>query len=53
MYHFSIPYDPHIQGIPGGKVIILGDYSIGHCKQKIYMYMCPIPKGVNIGGFPF
>ena len=24
----------HIQGVPGGKVNILGGYSIGHSKQK-------------------
>ena len=34
-----------IQGVPGGKVNILGGYSIGHSKQKLYMNMCPIPKG--------
>jgi hypothetical protein len=32
---------------PGGKVNILGDHSIGHSKQKLYMYMCPIPKGFS------
>ena len=35
----------HIQGVPGGKVNILGGHSIGHYKQKTYMYMCPIPNG--------
>jgi len=24
----------HIQGVPGGKVNILGGHSIGHSKQK-------------------
>jgi len=24
----------HTQGVPGGKVNILGGHSIGHCKQK-------------------
>jgi hypothetical protein len=28
------------QGIPGGKVNILGGHS-----KKLYMYMCPIPNG--------
>jgi hypothetical protein len=35
-----------IQSVPGGKVSILGDHSIGHSKQKrkcICMY--PIPNG--------
>jgi hypothetical protein len=31
-----------IQGVPEGKVNILGGHSIGHSKQKVYMYMCPI-----------
>jgi hypothetical protein len=34
-----------IQSLPGGKVNILGGHSIGHSKQKVYMYMCPIPNG--------
>jgi hypothetical protein len=34
-----------IQSVPGGKVNILGGHSIGHSKQKLYMYMCPIPNG--------
>jgi hypothetical protein len=34
-----------IQNAPGGKVNILGGHNIGHSKQKIYMYMCPIPNG--------
>jgi hypothetical protein len=34
-----------IQGVPGRKVNILGGHSIGHSKQKVYMYMCPIPNG--------
>jgi hypothetical protein len=34
------------QGVPGGKVNILGGHSIGHSKQKkIYMNICPIPMG--------
>jgi hypothetical protein len=28
----------------GGKVSILGGHSIGQSKQKMYMYMCPIPN---------
>jgi hypothetical protein len=34
-----------IQGVPGGKVNILGGRSIGHSKQKLYMCMCSIPNG--------
>jgi hypothetical protein len=36
-----------VQSVPGGKVNILGSYSIGHSKQKIYvyMYMCSVPNG--------
>jgi hypothetical protein len=30
------------QGVPGGKVSILGGHSIGHSKKKVYMNMCPI-----------
>jgi hypothetical protein len=33
------------QGAPGGKVNILGGHSFGHCKQKVCMYKCLIPKG--------
>jgi hypothetical protein len=35
----------NIQNVPGGKVSILEGHSIGHSKQKIYMYMCPVPYG--------
>jgi hypothetical protein len=34
-----------IQSVLGGKVNILGAHSIGHSKQTVYMYMCPIPNG--------
>jgi hypothetical protein len=34
-----------IKGVTGGKVNILGGHSIGHSKQKMYMYMCPFPSG--------
>jgi hypothetical protein len=34
-----------IQIAPGGKVSILGGHSIGHYKQKLYMYMCHVPNG--------
>jgi hypothetical protein len=34
-----------IQDVPGGKFTILGDHSIGHSKNKVYMNMCPIPNG--------
>jgi hypothetical protein len=33
-----------IQGVPGGKVNILGGHILGHSKQK-KMYICPIPNG--------
>ena len=32
-----------IQGVPGGKVNILGGHIIGHSKKKTYM--CPTPNG--------
>jgi hypothetical protein len=34
-----------IQGVPERKVNFLGGHSIGHYKQKLYMYMCPILNG--------
>jgi hypothetical protein len=34
----------YIQGVPGGRVNILGGHRIGQSKQKVYMYMCPIPR---------
>jgi hypothetical protein len=34
-----------IQGVPGGKISILGDHIISHSKEKLYTYMCPIPNG--------
>jgi hypothetical protein len=33
-----------VQGVPGRKVKILGGHNVGHSKQKLYMYMCPIPN---------
>jgi hypothetical protein len=35
----------HIQNVPGGRINILGCHSIVHSKQKICMYICPVPKG--------
>jgi hypothetical protein len=35
----------HIYNVPGGKFSILGGHSIGHSKQNVYMYICPIPNG--------
>jgi hypothetical protein len=32
-----------IESVSGGKVNI-PDHSIGHAKQKLYMYKCPIPN---------
>jgi hypothetical protein len=34
-----------IQGVPGGKVNIIGGHTVCHFKQKVYMYMCSIPNG--------
>ena len=34
-----------IQGVPGGNFNILGGQGINHSKQKVYIYMCPIPNG--------
>jgi hypothetical protein len=34
-----------IQSVPGEKVNIPGDHSIGHSKKTVYMNMCPIPNG--------
>jgi hypothetical protein len=33
-YLLSLP----IHNVPGG-------HSIGHAKQKLYVYMCPVPNG--------
>jgi hypothetical protein len=33
-----------LQSLPGGKFSILGDHSIGHSKQNVCIYMCPIPN---------
>jgi hypothetical protein len=35
----------YIQNVAGGIVSILGGHSVGHSKQKVYVYMCPIPNG--------
>jgi hypothetical protein len=35
----------HYTGYPRKKVNILRGHSIGNFKQKLYMWMCPIPKG--------
>jgi hypothetical protein len=42
-----------IQGVPGGEVNILGGHSIGHSKQKVHMYMYPIPNGFRDAGGVF
>jgi hypothetical protein len=34
-----------IQYVAGGKLNIVGDHSIGYCKQILFIYMCPIPNG--------
>ena len=41
--YFGLP--SYKQNVPGGNVSIQGGHSIGHSKQKVHMYMCPIPKG--------
>jgi hypothetical protein len=35
----------NIQDVPGENVNILGGHSIGHSKETVYMYLCPIPNG--------
>jgi hypothetical protein len=42
---FIITILSHTQCVPRGKVNILGGHSIDHSKQKVYVYMCPIPNG--------
>jgi hypothetical protein len=37
-----------IQDISGRKVNILGGHSIGHYKQKVCMYLCPIPNDFRV-----
>jgi hypothetical protein len=45
----TLPLDA-AQGVPGGKVNILGGHGICHSKQeKLYLYICPIPKGFRDG----
>jgi hypothetical protein len=39
-----------IQGVPRGNISILGGHSIGHYKQKMYMYMYPFPNGFRDRG---
>jgi hypothetical protein len=41
----SVTMNPCIRDAPGGNVDILGGHSIAHSKQKLYMYLCPIPNG--------
>jgi hypothetical protein len=46
MYIHAYVWDGrYMQSVPGGMVNILGRHSVGHSKQKLYMYMCPIPNG--------
>jgi hypothetical protein len=35
----------YMQGVPRGKVNIMEGHSIGHSKQKMYTYKCPILNG--------
>jgi hypothetical protein len=35
----------HVQNVPGGRVSIMGGHSVCFSKQKLYMYMRPIPNG--------
>jgi hypothetical protein len=39
----NTPYT--IYSVPGGQVNILGDHTIGHSKQKLYIHMSHIPNG--------
>jgi hypothetical protein len=35
-----VRYHGYIQGVPGGKISILGGHSIGHSKQKsVYIHV--------------
>jgi hypothetical protein len=34
-----------IQSVPGEYFSILRCHSIGHSKQKLHIYVCPIPNG--------
>jgi hypothetical protein len=40
-----IPTTEVTQSVPGGSANILGGHNIGHSKQKVSMYMFPIPDG--------
>jgi hypothetical protein len=33
-----------MQNVPGGKINILGDHSIGHSNQTSVLHMCPVPN---------
>jgi hypothetical protein len=35
----------YIQNVPIEKANILAGHNVGYSKQKLYMYMCPIPNG--------
>jgi hypothetical protein len=35
----------YTKDVSAGKMNILGGHSIGHSKEKMYMYLCPIPNG--------
>jgi hypothetical protein len=41
----SFVFPRHADIVPGAKVNILGGHGIDHSKQKVYMYMYPIPNG--------
>jgi hypothetical protein len=47
IYKFRMIRMLDIQGVPGGKVDILGGHSIGHCEQKTVVI-----KMTNIQGGP-
>jgi hypothetical protein len=34
-----------IQSVSRGKINTMGGHSIGHSRQKVYMYICSIPNG--------
>jgi hypothetical protein len=43
----TLVFVPDIQDIPRRKINILGGHNIGHSKQKVYIYMYPIPNGAR------
>jgi len=44
-FGLSVTALKYIRNVPGGNVSILGGHNVGHSKQNVYMYMCPIANG--------